>query len=143
MSSPSQPCLYLTHHLERARVFGATEMFQKHSVVSGRQTNLPLTRYYKATQDWLVQWDHGAPGVSAALLAGWTATGNESYRASAEKALDCTWRRGMVSSVRACMIAEMIVLVTRQTMIDFERSDELPRYRGQHVDAAARRESHR
>lgn len=57
--------------------------------------NFP-TEYYKATQDWLVQWDHGAPGVSAALLAGWTAMGNESYRASAEKALDCTWRRGLI-----------------------------------------------
>ena len=48
------------------------------------------------TQDWLIQWDHGAPGVSAALLAGWRAFGEQRYRAAAEKALDCTWRRGLV-----------------------------------------------
>lgn len=57
--------------------------------------NFP-TEYYNATQDYLVQWDHGAPGVSAALLAGWRATGNASYLASAERALDVTWRRGLV-----------------------------------------------
>jgi len=57
--------------------------------------NFP-TEYYNATQDWLVQWDHGAPGVSAALLAAWKVFGDESYRAAAVKALDCVWVRGLL-----------------------------------------------
>ena len=73
--------------------------------------NFP-TEYYNATQDFLVQWDHGArtapstaaaastvaatlasragaPGVSAALLAAASAFDAPSYRAAAERALDC------------------------------------------------------
>eukprot|EP00966_Prymnesium_polylepis_P067986 1580338-Prymnesium_polylepis.1 len=57
--------------------------------------NFP-TEYYNASQDYLVQWDHGAPGVSAALLAGWRAFGVPRYRQAAERALDCTWERGLV-----------------------------------------------
>ena len=57
--------------------------------------NFP-SEYYNATQDWLVQWDHGAPGVSAALLAGWRAFGEGAYRSSAERALECVWKRGLL-----------------------------------------------
>mmetsp|Transcript_23562 Transcript_23562/g.60231 ORF Transcript_23562/g.60231 Transcript_23562/m.60231 type:complete len:229 (+) Transcript_23562:3-689(+) len=57
--------------------------------------NFP-SEYYNATDDWLVQWDHGAPGISAALLAGWKALGIETFRASAERALECTWQRGLL-----------------------------------------------
>ena len=57
--------------------------------------NFP-TEYYNATQDWLVQWDHGAPGVSAALLRGWRAFGTPRYLASALKALDVVWQRGLL-----------------------------------------------
>jgi hypothetical protein len=60
--------------------------------------NFPV-EYYNATDDVLVQWDHGAPGVSAALLAGWTAfpgPKGDAYRASAEKALEVTWHRGLI-----------------------------------------------
>ena len=34
--------------------------------------------------------------VSAALLAGWRAFGRAAYLASAERALDVTWRRGLI-----------------------------------------------
>lgn len=50
----------------------------------------------------LIQWDHGAPGVSAALLAGWAAlekvgVANASeYKAAATRALEATWRRGLL-----------------------------------------------
>jgi hypothetical protein len=63
--------------------------------------NFP-TEYYNSTADVLVQWDHGAPGVSAALLAGWKAFGAAQaghtavYRASAERALNATWTRGLL-----------------------------------------------
>ena len=57
--------------------------------------NFP-SEYYNATEDVLVQWDHGAPGVAAALLAGWRAFGQASYRASAERALECVWERGLL-----------------------------------------------
>jgi lantibiotic modifying enzyme len=57
--------------------------------------NFP-TEYYNATDDVLVQWYHGAPGVAAALLAGWRAFGQASYRASAERALECVWERGLL-----------------------------------------------
>ena len=57
--------------------------------------NFP-TEYYNATQDYLVQWDHGAPGVSAALLAAADALGDARYTAAAARALECTWRRGLV-----------------------------------------------
>ena len=46
-----------------------------------------------------MQWDHGAPGVSAALLAGWRVVGGvrgERYLASAQAALDATWQRGLL-----------------------------------------------
>ena len=57
--------------------------------------NFP-TEYYAPGEDWLVQWDHGAPGVSAALLAGWRAFGDASHRAAAERALQCVWTRGLL-----------------------------------------------
>ena len=57
--------------------------------------NFP-TEYYNATQDVLVQWDHGAPGISAALLASWKLFQNETYLHSAERALECTWKRGLI-----------------------------------------------
>ena len=57
--------------------------------------NFP-TEYYNATQDYLVQWDHGAPGVSAALLAAADVFGDAAYATAAERALQCTWRRGLV-----------------------------------------------
>ena len=57
--------------------------------------NFP-TEYYNTTQDVLVQWDHGAPGVSAALLAAWAAFGDAAYRRSAERALEMTWTRGLL-----------------------------------------------
>lgn len=57
--------------------------------------NFP-TEYYNATQDVLVQWDHGAPGISAALLASWKLFQNETYLRSAERALECTWKRGLI-----------------------------------------------
>ena len=48
-----------------------------------------------------MQWDHGAPGVSAVLLAAWRAFPPPSprgarYLASAQRALDVTWRRGLI-----------------------------------------------
>jgi hypothetical protein len=64
--------------------------------------NFPA-EYYNATQDWLVQWDHGAPGVSAALLAAAAAppfrgtAAGAAYARSAARALDCAWRRGLVT----------------------------------------------
>ena len=57
--------------------------------------NFP-TEYYNATQDVLVQWDHGAPGISAALLASWKVFQDESYFHSATRALECTWKRGLI-----------------------------------------------
>ena len=57
--------------------------------------NFP-TEYYNASQDVLVQWDHGAPGVSATLIAAAKAFGAPEYRAAAERALECTWRRGLL-----------------------------------------------
>jgi len=59
--------------------------------------NFP-TEYYAPTQDVLIQWDHGAPGVSAALLAGWTSgVGNSTlYLAAAKRALEVTWERGLL-----------------------------------------------
>lgn len=52
---------------------------------------------YNASQDVLVQWDHGAPGVAAALLRGWRALGTARYLHAAEKALELTWRRGLLT----------------------------------------------
>eukprot|EP01063_Lacrimia_lanifica_P015015 TRINITY_DN2166_c0_g1_i2.p1 TRINITY_DN2166_c0_g1~~TRINITY_DN2166_c0_g1_i2.p1 ORF type:complete len:497 (+),score=169.31 TRINITY_DN2166_c0_g1_i2:59-1492(+) len=52
--------------------------------------------YYNETEDVLVQWDHGAPGVSAALLAGWKYFKDTRYLDAAAGALDCTWRRGLL-----------------------------------------------
>ena len=64
--------------------------------------NFP-TEYYNATQDWLVQWDHGAPGVSACLLRAWRAFGVVRYKEAALKALDVTWKRGLViKGLMAC-----------------------------------------
>uniref|UniRef100_A0A7S3AGL7 Uncharacterized protein n=1 Tax=Haptolina ericina TaxID=156174 RepID=A0A7S3AGL7_9EUKA len=50
-----------------------------------------------SSQDWLVQWDHGAPGVSAALLAGWSSFSEPRYLRAAEQALECTWQRGLLT----------------------------------------------
>ena len=45
----------------------------------------------------------GAPGVSAALLAGWRAFGVARYHEAAERALQCTWRRGLLfKGLMAC-----------------------------------------
>ena len=61
--------------------------------------NFP-TEYYNNSQDYLVQWDHGAPGVSAALLAGWRAfpggEEGERFLSAARRALQCTWKRGLI-----------------------------------------------
>ena len=57
--------------------------------------NFP-TEYYNATEDFLVQWDHGAAGVSATLILAWRAFDEPTYKAAALRALDVTWRRGLV-----------------------------------------------
>ena len=61
---------------------------------SARQ--LRLSRGSLRAQDWLVQWDHGAPGVSATLLRAWRAFGDARYKTSALRALEVTWHRGLV-----------------------------------------------
>ena len=58
--------------------------------------NFP-TEYYNRSQDVLVQWDHGAPGVSAMLLRAWRRLGTARYRQAALRALDVTWRRGLLA----------------------------------------------
>lgn len=57
--------------------------------------NFP-TEYYRPTEDVLIQWDHGAPGVSAALIRGWRALGTTRYKDAALKALEVTWYRGLL-----------------------------------------------
>jgi len=57
--------------------------------------NFPV-EYYNATQDVLVQWDHGAAGISASLLASWKLFSEEKYLESATRALECTWKRGLI-----------------------------------------------
>ena len=58
--------------------------------------NFPA-EYYDPGDDVLVQWDHGAPGVAAALAVGARVLGNASYLASAERAMECTWARGLLT----------------------------------------------
>lgn len=58
--------------------------------------NFP-SEYYDTTQDVLVQWDHGAPGISAALIEAYAFFNKSVYLESAQRALDCTWRRGLSS----------------------------------------------
>lgn len=59
--------------------------------------NFP-TEYFNATDDILVQWDHGAPGVMNTLVEAYKLLGSgfDRYRAAAEKAADTAWERGLV-----------------------------------------------
>lgn len=57
--------------------------------------NFP-TEYYNSTEDVLVQWDHGAPGVAAVLLAAAEAFHSTRYSQAASKALECVWERGLL-----------------------------------------------
>eukprot|EP01013_Petalomonas_cantuscygni_P008603 TRINITY_DN21327_c0_g1_i1.p1 TRINITY_DN21327_c0_g1~~TRINITY_DN21327_c0_g1_i1.p1 ORF type:complete len:473 (+),score=58.35 TRINITY_DN21327_c0_g1_i1:27-1421(+) len=63
--------------------------------------NFP-SQYYQPTEDVLVQWDHGAPGISSALFLAAqkrAAAGldGSSYAASASLAQNCTWARGILT----------------------------------------------
>ena len=44
-----------------------------------------------------MQWDHGAPGVSAALVTAWKVLGNSSYLEAAVRAHDVVWERGLLT----------------------------------------------
>mmetsp|Transcript_115705 Transcript_115705/g.338420 ORF Transcript_115705/g.338420 Transcript_115705/m.338420 type:complete len:496 (-) Transcript_115705:55-1542(-) len=69
-------------------------------IVSTQQAsgNFP-TEYYTPEDDVLVQWDHGAPGVSATLLVASKAIpeASDKWVASATKALDVVWKRGLLT----------------------------------------------
>eukprot|EP00940_MAST-03C_sp_MAST-3C-sp2_P002655 g2655.t1 len=58
--------------------------------------NFP-SEYYNASQNVLVQWDHGAPGISAALVAASIFFNESRYLDAANRALDCTWKRGLLT----------------------------------------------
>jgi len=57
--------------------------------------NFP-SEYFNDTDDVLVQWDHGAPGVMGMLIDAYRIFGKESYLQAAERAADCVWKRGLV-----------------------------------------------
>lgn len=71
-------------------------------VVSTQQAsgNFPA-EYYEEWEDVLVQWDHGAPGVSAMLLVAIAALPEEAvagaWQDSATKALEVVWSRGLLT----------------------------------------------
>jgi len=58
--------------------------------------NFP-TEYYNSSEDVLVQWDHGAPGVAAMLLRAHAAFGAPRYKQAALRALQLTWERGLLT----------------------------------------------
>lgn len=66
--------------------------------------NFP-SQYFKDDQDELVQWDHGAPGVSMTLFKAGEITGHDielfdlsqSLFAAAARAQECVWRRGLLT----------------------------------------------
>ena len=107
--------------------------------------NFP-TEYYNATQDVLVQWDHGAPGISAALLASWKVFHDESYFHSATRALECTWKRGLIfkgKPITNCKTSPRLLRLSIQFPPSTHRIDELPRNLRKHVDAAIRCSNYR
>jgi len=58
--------------------------------------NFP-TEYYTPADDMLVQWDHGAPGMTAMLWRAAQAFNDSHILVSAQKAQDCIWNRGILS----------------------------------------------
>jgi len=54
-------------------------------------------QYENPLDDVLVQWDHGAPGVSVTLLLASKMLNKTSYLQSAQLAQDCVWRRGLLT----------------------------------------------
>ena len=54
-------------------------------------------QYEKPLDDVLVQWDHGAPGISVTLFLAGRMLNKTSYLQSAELAQDCVWRRGLLT----------------------------------------------
>ena len=77
----------------RARVVATVDRIVAAQFASG---NFPA-EYYNSTDDVLVQWDHGAPGVATALAVAARALGNSSYLDAARRAMDCTWERGLLT----------------------------------------------
>jgi hypothetical protein len=57
--------------------------------------NFP-SEYYDESEDELVQWDHGAPGIMTTLAKASVILSDPSYLASAQKAADCVWERGIL-----------------------------------------------
>ena len=58
--------------------------------------NFPA-EYYDESQDVLVQWDHGSPGVQGMLGKASIVLNNSTYLDSAMLAANCTWERGLVT----------------------------------------------
>eukprot|EP01090_Pellita_catalonica_P005836 TRINITY_DN16057_c0_g1_i1.p1 TRINITY_DN16057_c0_g1~~TRINITY_DN16057_c0_g1_i1.p1 ORF type:complete len:466 (-),score=43.48 TRINITY_DN16057_c0_g1_i1:35-1432(-) len=57
----------------------------------------PLQPPYPGKPDVLVQWCHGAPGFMPVLTKAWAVFNDTKYLASAERAADCVWERGLLT----------------------------------------------
>jgi hypothetical protein len=105
------PEVYIDNATARALIIGTLDHIVSLQQPSG---NFP-TEYYNTSQDELVQWDHGAPGVMAVLAQASFLYSNTSntdakaeanvsgWLASALRAADCTWERGLlVKGLQLC-----------------------------------------
>jgi len=77
----------------RALILGTLDHIVDNQFPSG---NFP-SEYYDVTEDVLVQWDHGAPGVMCALGKAAQLGLGSAYLDSARKAADCVWDRGILT----------------------------------------------
>jgi len=105
------PEVYIDNATARGLILGTLDHIVSLQQPSG---NFP-TEYYNPSDDVLVQWDHGAPGVMAVLSEAayrYSNTSNTdakkeanttSWMNSAIKAADCTWERGLlVKGLQLC-----------------------------------------
>ena len=92
-----QELLYVPGLLKNESSVALIEATLDHVVSMQFTTGNFPEQYERPLDDVLVQWDHGAPGISITLMLAAKMLNKKEYLQSAVLAQDCVWRRGLLT----------------------------------------------